>query len=766
MKKFITSKWIPISLAGILLLTLLILNLLGNFTESDSDLVTGITYLVIMFLYLPALAITVVKTRHDEAERIIISIGVFCVALWVFGFISKIMLWYSSGFHIVSAAFIFIFIFLPAWYVLKIRVNPTRKLIYFLLANFFASMMIYGWFNTMHYPFNQVTFYYWIVSGLLFVPLAVIFLTKNRLQPKFRETFIFIFLLAHIVGARQLSYMRDRRFNEVEVNQQQAEKNLGINRQKARFIYDAVTSAGSGDSLFVANGKKIMAVKSLSDSLQDYIHKMKATLVSVMDGISMSAADTIHFGQIKSKSNYDMPTEILFQHLPEYSRYSSYNAAELRKRVLQFCDTLLYFTPEESKTQFRQMNPVRVVDLDAYQDGDQITWEYNMFVHRPLGMVYTQLTVLEADLKGAEILVLNEIFNKASANRKDNIAAQLAELSMKYETEKQEKTIGLLQKDKELNDSKLAAKDQLLSKSRQTLIYFLFALVCFVILIIFIVRANVQRKKANNLLIRQKEEIAGQKHLIEEKQKEITDSINYAQRLQKAILPPGEFISSTLPDNFVLYKPKDIVAGDFYWAEKIGDTFFLAAADSTGHGVPGAMVSVVCSNALNRSVKEFKENTPGGILDKTRELVVETFSKSNADVKDGMDISMLSIDIAKKKICWSGANNPLWYVHNGEVHEIRADKQPVGKTDQQHPFTTREIPYRPGTIFYLFTDGFADQFGGENGKKYKYKQFSSLLLENSSATMEDQKKTIDRAFETWRGNLEQVDDVCVIGLRI
>ncbi|MFN5458823.1 MAG: SpoIIE family protein phosphatase [Bacteroidota bacterium] len=261
-------------------------------------------------------------------------------------------------------------------------------------------------------------------------------------------------------------------------------------------------------------------------------------------------------------------------------------------------------------------------------------------------------------------------------------------------------------------------------------------------------------------------EVVQQKHLVEEKQKEILDSIAYAKRLQEAILPPQEMINNNFPENFIYYQPKDIVAGDFYWAEKVDDCVFIAAADSTGHGVPGAMVSVVCSNALNRAVKEFKLTETGKILDKTRELVIETFTKSNADVKDGMDISLLCINKKINKAFWSGANNPLWMLKENTIIEITADKQPIGKSDLQKPFTTHEIPLNTTTTFYLFTDGYADQFGGPKGKKFKYKQFQEVLLSLQDKTMNEQLKVVRQKFESWRGALEQIDDVCVIGLEV
>lgn len=280
--------------------------------------------------------------------------------------------------------------------------------------------------------------------------------------------------------------------------------------------------------------------------------------------------------------------------------------------------------------------------------------------------------------------------------------------------------------------------------------------------------AYLELNQQNEEIAAQRDEIEKQKHKVEAHQKEIIDSITYAKRLQEAILPPKEFITEHFPENFIVYKPKDLVAGDFYWAESVGNKFLIAAADSTGHGVPGAIVSVVCSNALNRSLKEFGLTEPGPLLDKTRELVLETFAKSSSDVKDGMDISILCIDKLNKKISWSGANNPLWYLlPNAEMlSEIKANKQPIGKSDNPLPFTTHKIDYVSGTTFYLITDGYSDQFGGDRGKKFKHKSLKDLLVSTAHEGMKKQSEVLETTFTKWKGRLEQVDDVCIIGITV
>ena len=277
-----------------------------------------------------------------------------------------------------------------------------------------------------------------------------------------------------------------------------------------------------------------------------------------------------------------------------------------------------------------------------------------------------------------------------------------------------------------------------------------------------------------------------QRKIVEEKNQEIMDSFNYAKRLQNAILPPPRLVKEWLNDSFIFYKPKDIVAGDFYWMETTKrddrNLIFFAAADCTGHGVPGAMVSVLCSNALNQAINDHNITSPGPLLDKVAELVSESFAQSEQEVKDGMDIAVCAIDLIERTVWFAGANNSLYRITDIETKinpelkvfeserrkliEYKADKQPVGEFEHRVPFTTVQIKLEPGDCIYLFSDGFADQFGGEKGKKYKYANFKRLLLDIESKEMDTQKDILDVEFERWKGDMEQVDDICIIGLRV
>ena len=267
-------------------------------------------------------------------------------------------------------------------------------------------------------------------------------------------------------------------------------------------------------------------------------------------------------------------------------------------------------------------------------------------------------------------------------------------------------------------------------------------------------------------ILRYQKEIELQKNLIEEQSHEVRQSIEYAKKIQEAILPPDSFRLKHLPNSFVMYLPKDIVAGDFYWMDLIGDKVLIAAADCTRHGVPGAMVSVVCHNALNNAINEFKLSVPGQILDKTRELVIETFQKSDRQIKDGMDIGLCAIDKNTQTVEFAGANNGLYVLRNGEILEFKPDKQPIGNFDNPVPFTTTSIKLEPADTIYLYTDGFADQFGGDKGKKYKYKPFKELLIKLADTPIDRQAQLIEKEFNEWKGDLEQIDDVCIIGIKL
>jgi serine phosphatase RsbU (regulator of sigma subunit)/Tfp pilus assembly protein PilF len=278
-----------------------------------------------------------------------------------------------------------------------------------------------------------------------------------------------------------------------------------------------------------------------------------------------------------------------------------------------------------------------------------------------------------------------------------------------------------------------------------------------------IIELKEQETKKQNIIITQ------QKELVEEKQNEISDSINYAKRIQTSFLANEMEFKDHFKDYFILYKPKDVVSGDFYWATSIDSKLFICVADSTGHGIPGAFMSLLNISLLNESVLSRNYKATTDILNFIRNILIlglkpdETGQGGN----DGMDCSLLIIDFKTLEMEFSGANNPLWIIRKNEVIEMKADKMPVGRSPNENvSFSSQKFQLQKNDLLFGFTDGFPDQFGGPKGKKFKYKQLEELLLSMSHESMGSQKQKLDEVFENWKGSLEQVDDVCIIGMRV
>ncbi len=269
-------------------------------------------------------------------------------------------------------------------------------------------------------------------------------------------------------------------------------------------------------------------------------------------------------------------------------------------------------------------------------------------------------------------------------------------------------------------------------------------------------------------LQQQKELVEEQKSLIEEKHKEITDSINYAERIQRSFMASRKMLHDQLGAYFLIFQPKDVVSGDFYWASHlISGEFAFVIADSTGHGVPGAIMSLLNISALEKSTET--ETAAGPLLTATRTTIVERLKKDGSAEggKDGMDASLVILNKERTVIQYACANNPIWLVRKGVLIELESDNMPVGKHDRDHkPFTTFEYTVESGDMLYLLTDGLPDQFGGPKGKKFKYAQLKQLLTSVAMLPIEDQQQFIHKAFTDWKGSLEQVDDVTLMGVRI
>lgn len=281
---------------------------------------------------------------------------------------------------------------------------------------------------------------------------------------------------------------------------------------------------------------------------------------------------------------------------------------------------------------------------------------------------------------------------------------------------------------------------------------------------------NDQNNKLQKLLTERSEELEQQKLELESKNEDITASINYARRIQSAILPHQETIRRALPDSFIFFKPRDIVSGDFYWFSIKNRKIIIAAVDCTGHGVPGAFMSLISNNLLNETVNQRGITDAGRILYALNSGIEYALKQRETFVQDGMDMSLCVIDEKQQHLEYSGAKNPMVCIRNEELYQIDADRMSIGghsnKVHIRFQKKSLELSPETPTCFYLFSDGFQDQFGGKKGKKFMKKRFKNLLLENHKKSMPEQQSIISQTFEDWKGTQEQVDDVLVIGFRI
>ncbi len=358
--------------------------------------------------------------------------------------------------------------------------------------------------------------------------------------------------------------------------------------------------------------------------------------------------------------------------------------------------------------------------------------------------------------------LFNEYINLSDSLNISKAKEQLTTFEAKYENTKKENEIKLLKQKEEVRSSQEDKKNILIIASG-------IGLLLLTVFAIFIYKKLLLTKRQNNLIRAQKRLVDDQRETLIKKNDQILDSINYAKKIQKAVMPTEELIKSSFSDAFVFFKPKDIVSGDFYWQQKVGDLIFIAVVDCTGHGVPGAFMSMIGNSLLDKCVIQLGIKSPEKILNQLNiELHKKLSVNEDSKVKDGMDLFVCCVDLTKMKLYASGAYNPMYIVRNNELTEFKGDKLHLGNLEhtQDKSYTLHEIDLQINDCIYLFTDGFPDQKGGEKIKKFYYSPFRKLLTEISAQKMEDQKEVLSETFNNWKGDLYQIDDVCVLGLRI
>jgi serine phosphatase RsbU (regulator of sigma subunit)/tetratricopeptide (TPR) repeat protein len=419
-------------------------------------------------------------------------------------------------------------------------------------------------------------------------------------------------------------------------------------------------------------------------------------------------------------------------------------------------------------------------------------FEVVMSVYNSLSAIYKEKKDYKSALENYMLFVKTK-----DTIEGESVQKQMAELQTKYDTEKKERKITILNKEKQLKDTEIKKQKIIIFSS-------LIGGIIFLLFFIIVLRLYNQKKISNRTLkrqnveiLQQKEEISTQrdeieaqrdlvtmqKEHIEEIHKEVTDSINYARKIQEALLPVSVNARSVLGEHFILFKPKNIVSGDFYWTTKIHNLLFVAVADCTGHGVPGAFMSMLGISFLNEIAQKQEVAKANLVLNNLRKEVINALQQKGmqGEQKDGMDISLMILNTDTNESQWAGANNPLYIIRKSEseklkseelstfnyrLDELKGDKMPIAIYPFMEEFANHEFVFEKGDVVYLFTDGYADQFGGPNGKKFMYRQFKELLLQNSQKPMNEQKELLETTLKEWIGKNKQVDDITIVGIKI
>lgn len=393
--------------------------------------------------------------------------------------------------------------------------------------------------------------------------------------------------------------------------------------------------------------------------------------------------------------------------------------------------------------------------------------------------------IKESNLSLSEFYIIDKQYKKAyyhykaySELKEELNNQKINELELQYKFDKKQKQIEFEQKQREIKQ-KLKLQRQKVYTS-----IFIVAFVLMIILAIYIYRNYKKKKQINILLRQQKEEIEAQRDEIEAQRDKateqrdkiilqkniITDSIEYAKRIQNAILPKKKYIDKLLDKYFILNKAQNIVSGDFYWLSEKGDKIIIAVADCTGHGVPGAFMSMLGVSFLNEIVNNDNTILANEILEELRKKVIETLHQSYGIMgsKDGMDIALCIIDKKNSTMQYAGAHNPIYIIRDEKLLEYKADKMPIGihAIKAVKAFTNNQIEILNGDMLYLFSDGYADQFGGEKGLKFRQTPFKKLLLEIHKKNPEEQKLILDKTLKDWQGNYKQIDDIMILGMQI
>lgn len=676
--------------------------------------------------------------------------GIIATCLFLLGVLFKKNHLPGAGVMLISATLIFILVFLPIQLVNQYRVaNYFILKLYYVVRFISFFIIILGFtFKAMHLHGAPILLFFGIFSLLVYLTIYFILRKsgKGKLPLYTNDIIITLvgFSIFYLITSTSVSRSIGYGFFMFSDEYEKYTSGLMASNE---LIYNSTIHLNKDlDNEVIASLKR---VHDRSTVVLNYIDSIRNLFAFYCTGVSYKQLQRDR----RLILNVDLPGEF-------FSDLGKGYGLKLNQEIKAYTKFL-----NHELMKFNLQNPLTNIYLNTdsvtSSSGYRMSWDSYFFTHISVTQTFANISLIENNLALIENQSLNSLIGKSEVSEMTALLQNLSKLEAEKAIEKQQHELTRIKQEQAIKDLELeTSKAKLTQQTTLTIVAFI-GIGFVMVLLIISTRAFIKKQRDAKKLGKQKQEI-------EKNHFEISASIDYAKRLQSSILPLQGSLNGCIVENFVILNPKDKVSGDFYWWTFIEGHTVITAADCTGHGVPGAFMSMLGISLLREIVTKEYITHPGVILRRLRKDIVRILKQKGevGEQKDGMDIAIISINNKTKECQFAGANNPLYLIRNKELMEYKPDKMPIAIYQRMDNFTTHDIQLEPNDQLYLFSDGFPDQFGGPNGKKFKYKPFKKLLLEKSELPLNEQKVEIENAFTFWKGEHEQIDDVVIVGVKV
>ena len=712
------------------------------------------------------------KTEH--------ILGIIAVSLFSVSLFFKFMHWPGASIMLAISVLLFNFGYLPLQLIRERRVVTGSLEISYLIFRFIALFIILTGilFKIQHWPGAGLL----LRMGSFAIPLFLLFYFYVRIKGKGKLAFNWSDLIITILAYTIYLFITQSIVSPVVM-----EGYVMLEGQYEK----ANTGLESANSLIYARLDSIS--RENNQELFESVQKLKENQTNIyncLDSLKQGFIATFYYEPLGNEFNiqtYSRPGLAETEWGNEFFLEQGH-AIDVKRAVEQYLIEIDKIRQKHNLiTPFAANDP----DLIDYMTpwGERVTWEIRMFKQMPVAAILTNLSRIKHTALLAESVFLAGLLGQLNLSGDARLLQELAIMESEKAMAVKENELVRIRQQQELQNAVLLKSEAELKNSK-TITVAAFVGIAFVLILFSIsTRAFILKQKDNKSLasqnkeiVQQKEEIEAQRDEIEAQRdlvfnqkeqiqrthNEISASIDYAMRLQNSILPGEELLKEFFNGHFVFFKPKQKVSGDFYWWTRVDNQVIIAVTDCTGHGVPGAFMSLLGVSLLQEIVDKSQITQPAEILNKLREEVIRSLHQtgSQEEQKDGMDLALISIDTDTLVCNYAGANNSLYVIRDSRLTHHKPDMMPISFYERMDPFASHEIQLKAGDQLYMFSDGYADQFGGEKRKKFKYAAFQKLLSKNSQKEMSEQHRMLTETISKWQGDQEQIDDMVVVGIRV